>query len=171
MHAALHPEPARTFRARAEFVYMRGVTLIELLVVLVILSVLMAVIPPLFHSQLGAARAERTLAELTSGLRYARSQAIARNEPVGVHFDLAERTYELTGDSGTRRRLPEDLRVRVITGRSEITGRSSGAIRFYPDGTSSGGEIHLLGDRRDLVVKVAWLTGKVHIHGPAASGK
>ena len=36
-----------------------------------------------------------------------------------------------------------------------------GAIRFYPDGSSSGGRISLRHGARATVIDVNWLTGKI----------
>jgi general secretion pathway protein H len=37
------------------------------------------------------------------------------------------------------------------------------AIRFFPDGSSSGGTISLSGANRDYFIGVDWLTGRVEL--------
>jgi general secretion pathway protein H len=47
----------------------------------------------------------------------------------------------------------------LVAGRSELIGRSAGQIRFFPDGTSTGGRVTLTGSGSRYNVVVDWLTG------------
>ena len=42
-------------------------------------------------------------------------------------------------------------------------GPTGGAIRFFPDGSSTGGEIMLAGAAGTFFVRVDWLTGRIRI--------
>ena len=59
--------------------------------------------------------------------------------------------------------LPDDLEISLFTARSERLGPNSGAIRFFPDGSSTGGRLTLSTERLGMAVDVDWLTGKVRI--------
>jgi general secretion pathway protein H len=51
----------------------------------------------------------------------------------------------------------------LITAQSEQANESVGAIRFYPDGSSTGGRIDLSSDDVRYVIDVSWLTGTVMV--------
>ena len=46
-----------------------------------------------------------------------------------------------------------------------ISDDKVGAIRFYPDGSSTGGRITVASGERKYLVDVDWLTGRVSIAG------
>jgi general secretion pathway protein H len=45
----------------------------------------------------------------------------------------------------------------------ETSGNHLGSIRFFPDGSSTGGSISLASGRETHTVVVDWLTGRVRI--------
>ena len=61
-----------------------------------------------------------------------------------------------------RYRLPEEADVLVNTTEREVRGDLA-AIRFYPDGSSSGGSIELGAEGVVFQVTVDWLTGAVAV--------
>lgn len=96
-----------------------------------------------------------------SALRLARSEAIAHDRPVSVTLDLANHRYRV--GEGPGQVLPSNLNVELLTLASERRGAKMGAIRFNPDGSSTGGRV-IIGDRAyALAVDVDWLNGRVSI--------
>jgi prepilin-type N-terminal cleavage/methylation domain-containing protein len=78
---------------------------------------------------------------------------------VGVNLHGRERT-DL---ESVARTLLTDLRYvrsRATVDERDIAG-SRARIVFYPDGSSSGGEIHLSNNGRELEVATSWLNGYV----------
>ena len=59
--------------------------------------------------------------------------------------------------------LPARLDLKLYTAQSEIVDDRRGAIRFYPDGSSTGGRVTVASGERKLLVDVDWLTGRVTI--------
>jgi general secretion pathway protein H len=55
--------------------------------------------------------------------------------------------------------LPAVLKTQIYTG--EVLNEKTGAIRFYPDGGSTGGKVTLSADGRSWTVRVGWLTGDI----------
>jgi general secretion pathway protein H len=53
------------------------------------------------------------------------------------------------------------VELSLLTTRQEVTARSSGRIRFAPDGSASGGRIELSGGGRTIWVGIDWLSGRV----------
>lgn len=147
---------------------MRGYTLIELLVVLTIIAALLAVVPPLFSSASSTHEVRAAARQMTAALRQARSSAVASRTSVAFSLDLERRNYQLTGRRAVA--LPADLQLEMITAESELRGRGRGAIRFFADGSSSGGRITLANQRSAYRLDVAWLTGRVTVTEAADHG-
>ena len=138
-----------------------GFTLIELVVVLAIgvaiYAVLLAV--PLGGGRADLKAAARTLA---SGLREAQTTAMATRRDATLTLDLEAREYLVAGEKEPRK-LPDDVDLKLYTAQSEVLGERTGAIRFYPDGSSTGGRVTLASGKREYRVDVDWLTGRVSI--------
>jgi len=49
----------------------------------------------------------------------------------------------------------------LLTADSEQTGATSGRIRFFADGASTGGHVSIFAGQREWRVNVNWLTGQV----------
>jgi general secretion pathway protein H len=138
-----------------------GFSLIELIVTLAILGLVLVLITGYRAPWSTALGLRGTAAELASGLRLARSQAIAGNRPVVLDLDLAQHRYRV-GDSPPHE-LPPKLSIRLLTIAGENRGRTNGDIRFNPDGSSTGGRITLAEGGRSVAVGVDWLTGRVTV--------
>ena len=103
--------------------------------------------------------AARTLA---SGLRQAQTTAMATKRDALLTIDLDAREFQVTGIEAARN-LPKDLEISLYTAQQEVTSDKKGSIRFYPDGSSTGGRITLAVGERKYLVDVDWLTGRVSI--------
>jgi general secretion pathway protein H len=139
----------------------RGFTLLELLVVLAIIGLVVALVPGFVlrnHPQLDVEAAARAIAD---GLRQARSEAVLRNRPQAFALDVEERVFR-TGDR-TPVRIDAGIALSFRTARSELLDEGTGRIRFFPDGSSTGGLIRAArGDAR-ADVRSDWLTGLVTV--------
>lgn len=138
-----------------------GFTLIELLAVLFILALVAAfVVPSLGGGESVELRsAARTLA---AGLRHTRNQALNDNRSATLALDVAKREFQLPGEK-RRHKLPGRIDIVLFTARSEQQSPELGAIRFFPDGSSTGGRITLSTERLRYLVNVDWLTGRVSV--------
>ena len=139
-----------------------GFTLIELMVVLVIAGLLLTVLPPMFSAALPGVQLKGAAREVASALRFARDRAITRQRESTLTFDLESREYRVSGRERAYS-LPSGLDVELFTVRSEQTDEDTGAIRFFPDGSSTGGRVTLAGGERSYAVDVDWLTGRVRV--------
>jgi general secretion pathway protein H len=138
-----------------------GFTLIEVIVTLAILGFALVLIVGYklpWSSRLGL---EATAAELASGLRLARSEAIAGNRSVAFDLDVVGHRYRVGG--GTERRLPANLSIELLTIAGEQAAPGTGDIRFHPDGSSTGGRIALAVGQQRVAVGVDWLTGRISV--------
>lgn len=140
----------------------RGFTLIELLVVMAVLTLVLVFVPPIFSSGLSTAALKAAARDVAAGLRQARSEAITQNMEVAVIIDVENRRYTIDGDAGPHS-LPPELQITLHTAESEKLDETRGSIRFFPDGSSTGGGVTLANDARRFRVVVDWLTGRVSI--------
>ncbi|MDX1483410.1 MAG: GspH/FimT family pseudopilin [Alphaproteobacteria bacterium] len=139
-----------------------GFTLLELLVVLSIIALMLGLAVPRFAGVLPGARLDSGARELASGLREARSRAVALNREVRFTLDRgADRYFIGAGRAG--RALPQNLDIALLTGRREIVRPGTGSIRFFPDGSSTGGRIELSSGTDKRSIEVDWLTGRIRL--------
>jgi general secretion pathway protein H len=140
-----------------------GFTLIELLVVLAILAVAMAVMPRLIEGLPGV-RLRAAADEIAATLRNLHEEAILAGETTEMILDPKARTYRVSTAAGSHP-LPQ---VVDEIGFSPVAPGSSGpdaqAIRFYADGSASGGAIRLGHGDLAASISVDWLTGRVSTH-------
>lgn len=144
-----------------------GFTLLEMVLVLVLVAGSYALIARFAGGGVSGSELKSAARAVAAGLRDARGTAIARQEPTALVLDLEKRTFAVEGQSRARA-LPQKLELRLYTAQSEIVDDRRGAIRFYPDGSSTGGRLTLggAGDSK-LLVDVDWLTGRVTIRDGA----
>ena len=139
-----------------------GFTLIELLVVIVIMAMAYALASPMISSGASGAELKASARQLAAGLRKARSDAVARKHETGLTVDVGEHQFRVSGDQRVYR-LPKGVEVSVFTAQSELMGGTTGSIRFFPDGGSTGGRITVSSHERKYDVDINWLTGQVAI--------
>ena len=139
-----------------------GFTLLELMVVLAIIGLLAVIAGPRFAGALPGAELDSGARQLVSGLREARSRAVSRNRSVPFILGGGANRYSI-GARGRSAALPENLGITLWTGLTEVTGANQGAIRFFPDGSSTGGRLELTGEGGKRVIAVDWLTGRVRL--------
>ncbi len=139
-----------------------GFTLLELLVVLAIVALMMAIAVPRFAGALPGAELDSGARKLAAGLREARSLAVSINRAVPFTLSGGANRYAI-GRGGESKQLPENLAITLVTGSREITGANQGSIRFFPDGSSTGGRIELAGTGGNRSIEVDWLTGRIRL--------
>lgn len=139
-----------------------GFTLLELLVVLAIIAVITAVVLPNLKIPGFASGAAKAAREIASELATARQRAIFAGQPVGLFIDVDTGTIRVGNDPSHR---PTGIkRLSIVTTARSVRDASTGAIRFFPDGSSDGGEIVVTGDRGATArIRINWLTGRIEV--------
>lgn len=141
---------------------MRGFTLVELLVVLALMGLALTVASPLIGNALPGTQMRAAARDVATGLRYARSLAISTNDDVTFDVDVEGRRFAVPQGRRTGS-FPKDAEIVLTTARSELFDSGSGSIRFFPDGTSTGGGVEIVREGRRFLITVDWLTGRVAI--------
>lgn len=136
-----------------------GFTLIELVAVIILLGIALSVASLSFSKSLSSAKVEAASRDLVAALRYTRGQAIVKGKEATFDLDLASNSYHAPGRSVVQ--LPKTMRLNLYTAAQEQTSETSGSIRFFPDGASTGGHISVLMDRAEWRINVDWLTGGI----------
>ena len=141
----------------------RGFTLLEIIVVLAIGVAALAMIAGMVFRGPSTSDLKAAARTLASGLRQAQTTAMVTRRDALLTLDLEAREYYLPNDSQPHK-LPDNLELKLFTAQSEAVSEKKGAIRFYPDGSSTGGRITVQSGERKFLVDVDWLTGRVAIN-------
>ena len=139
----------------------RGFTLIEIVLVLSLMAIAVTAVSVSIARSLGGAEIRAAGRDMVAALRYTRGQAIVTRTEQAFEVDVANMTYTAPGRAAVE--LPDAFEVRMVTAAREQLGEGKGAIRFFPDGSSGGGVIRLLRDKREWQVEIAWLTGEIRL--------
>lgn len=132
----------------------RGFTLLEMLVVIVLMSIGIGVVGFGLHKGLQQAADRQLLEQMVQALRTTRSAAIISGQTRETSFDLNRRSFKAPGRRPQQ--WPAEVGVQLNT-----AADLNAAFAFYPDGSSSGGNLQVFqGDRR-WRIDVGWLTGSV----------
>ncbi len=81
-------------------------------------------------------------------------------QSVTLDLNVEEGSMSVTG----KRRdlhLPDDVTLALVTAQQEQLSSHEGAIRFYPDGSSTGGQIRMQQGEFVAYIQVDWITGRV----------
>jgi general secretion pathway protein H len=140
----------------------RGMTLLELLIVLVLLGIMAAVTIPILGSGVSTTELRSAARQVAAGLRTARTQAITQRSESVLVLDVAARAFSVPPDARVHSINP-GIGLKLYTAAHDIVNENVGAIRFYPDGGSTGGRVTLTAGERKYDVDVDWLTGRVAI--------
>lgn len=136
-----------------------GFTLLEVIVVMVMIAVLMGFFASGMTKSLKKAKIRAVSKNLVSAMRYTRGQAVVKHKEKTITFNVKDKTYK-----APRKKLmqiPEGVDINVYTADSEIADEDTGAIRFFSDGSSTGGWVKLTHKNKTWKINVNWLTGEI----------
>lgn len=147
-----------------------GFTLLEIIIVLLIVSLIAGAGAARLRASGGEREARTAALELANALRRTRSEAIRRNLDLALLIDVDARSYRVPGRPP--RRLGGDLEMRLEAAAQERRDAASAGIRFYADGSATGGSIAIrTSDGGQQTVDVDWLSGRVQVRGGAGGDK
>ena len=136
-----------------------GFTLVEIVAVIVLIAITISLVTMSFSRNFAGAKTQAASRDLVAALRYTRGQAIVKGKEASFDLDLENNSYQAPGKSVQQ--LPKNMRLNLYTAAQEQTSETSGRIRFFADGASTGGHISILMDRVEWRINVDWLTGAV----------
>jgi general secretion pathway protein H len=138
---------------------------VELLVVLALAALVMTVVPPLVSAALPGVELQGAARRTFSALRLARESAVRTGADAVLIVDVEGRRLEIPGYRSIS--LPQRIDLKLEAASGEMLDQQRGGIRFFPDGSSTGGRIILARgegrEQRGYQVGVTWLTGRVRM--------
>jgi general secretion pathway protein H len=140
----------------------KGFTLLELMVVLFIMVLGFSVVGVNLTSGNNATEHQRAARDIVSALRYARGMALTSHKESTVTFNLNENSYTLNNRDKVYA-IPETIKVSVVTAQSQMIGQNQGSIRFFGDGSSTGGRVSLKRGESVWQIDINWLTGQIEL--------
>jgi len=140
----------------------QGFTLIELSVVLVIVVLGFSVISINISSGNQTTQLYAISRDLVSALRYARGQALTTHHTLSLALNLSADTYQIESQN-KQYRMPGEIELTAVIAQDEFKQGQTAHIRFYPDGSSSGGRITLTWGTQIAIIDINWLSGKIEL--------
>ena len=133
-------------------------TLVEMMVAIAIVGLLMAVTVPGSIRMYESIQYRQVVRDVLTTLGSARHLAVDRGRAQDVAFDPDRRQVSLGDDI---QQLPDGFELTVTTA-SEVNRQNVGVIRFYPEGSSTGGDVDIASPTgRGVRISVDWLMGGV----------
>ncbi len=145
----------------------RGFTLIELMVALGIAALLAGLATPMAVKMYANMQYRDAVRNLTGAATAARYQAINTGRAHDLLVAPESHRYsvqpaESSLDDERASTVSDALTLKMDVARQLVTERGVGVIRFYPDGTSTGGSITITRANGDgQRIRVDWLLGRV----------
>lgn len=132
-----------------------------MLAVILLIGIAAAAVSISVTQGLASARVRAASSELAGAMRATRAQAIVRGQEQNFDVDTRANSYRNVKQQDVR--LPKGLKVSITSAKEDQPNDHTGRIRFFPDGSSTGGRITLQSGRRQWHVNVSWLTGEVRV--------
>jgi general secretion pathway protein H len=138
-----------------------GFTLLEMIIVIAVLGMALGLVVTRGPMRSPTMEMQAVVNQVAQGLRVARSRAIANNAPVRFTVDIPLHSFSIGSDRPVV--LPRTVTIAMTAVSSETAESRLAAIRFYPDGSATGGRIDLAAGQRLAHIGVDWLTGRVSV--------
>lgn len=138
----------------------RGFSLIELMLVLVIAALMMGVAASALTEGPVLRKSAR---EVATSMRQARSVAILQRKEMVWTMDISSRQFGLASNKWEQRSLHTSIAAKINTAKTEVVSATQGNIRFYPDGSSTGGSVELTARGQTFKVNVEWISGRISL--------
>jgi general secretion pathway protein H len=132
----------------------RGFTLLEMLAVILLISLAVGVLGLGARQAVQAANERRVVGQMVDALRTTRAGAIVSGRAARTEFDLQRLTFQAPGRAPHA--WPPSLQVTLHSAEQVAS-----AVEFYPDGSSTGGNLLLANGSRRWRIDIGWLTGSV----------
>jgi general secretion pathway protein H len=136
-----------------------GFTLVEMLVVVTILALIAGIALPFFaRTYSDSLRLQSTTDTFLAALRLTRAKAILGNTEAVFVIDVDRHTFE--SPAIPTRAFESDVLAALKVAEPERPTQSRGGFRFFPDGSSTGGDLSLRLHGLEAKICVYWLTGE-----------
>jgi general secretion pathway protein H len=132
-----------------------------MLLVVAILALATAVAMSILARPSDGVRVQATARDLINALRLTRAMAIARNTEVALAIDVDKRTF--ASPAIRTQAFGSEIAAELTFAGPEQRTQSTGGFRFFADGSSTGGAVHLRLRSSAAKICVNWLTGEAQL--------
>jgi len=140
-----------------------GFTLLELIAVLTIIALVAATVSFTSSRSFGTAHFRAVLTSTSAIMQQARSRAIGNQSSQIVVIDLDNRRVGIPA-TGQVFDIPKEIDLLATVAESEHYPDGTVGIRFFGDGSSTGGTLAYTWRNQKYQIQVNWLTGHVSIN-------
>jgi general secretion pathway protein H len=134
-----------------------------LIVAMFLAGLLIGLVPPLLNRGVSATALRADARTLAAAMRSTRAQAVTRHVETVLSVDTEKKVYQ-GGNKARPHAFARGIRVKTVGAKSEQLSDRLQRFRFYPDGSSTGGQVTLSGAKQKVVVDLNWLTGRVAVY-------
>jgi len=142
----------------------QGFSLLELMIVLVLAGLFSGIVAT---SMSKGPVLRKAAYDIANNLRHARNLALIQQRETVWKIDINNKKYGVTkANQSTFSRaksLETDFTLRIDSAASENSNKTLAGIRFFPDGSSTGGKIELIYKKQGYSINVEWLSGRISI--------
>ena len=145
----------------------KGFTLLELVIALSIAAMVFVLSGPSLQRFYDAMEYRDAVRQIVSAARNAKRDAYISGEAIDLLIDADRNLFGLSRDSRTLKRealspLADSLNLKVVYAEEISPDGQLGAIRFYPTGGASGGEVFIERESgAGTHLTIDWLLGEV----------
>lgn len=137
-----------------------GFTLIELLVAFTIIGIALAIVPVAYSKLSQTIQYKSVNRAFINAVADARLHAMTTGNSSVVRINLANKTFGVGHD--LTHHWPASYRVSAEVANQEIQSERIASIRFYPDGSSTGGSVTVYrAPGNGVRFRIDWLTGRL----------
>ncbi len=138
---------------------------------LTIAGLLVTLVPPAISAAVPGVRLKVATRDFAMTLRQARSLAITRGEETDVIIAIEPPQYVVAGGNPSKLSGNIELEMRAgafvaatqLSTFADASTRDKFTLRFYPDGSASGGEIKISQGRSAYLVNIDWFIGSISV--------
>lgn len=143
----------------------QGFSLLELMIVLVLAGLLSSIA---VTSMSKGPVLRKAAYDLRNSLRHTRNIALIQQREMVWKINLTSKNYGIDTSSNShmtarQQQLAPDFNVQVDSASSENSHKTLAGIRFFPNGSSTGGSIKLMHKKQGYNINVEWLSGRISI--------
>jgi len=136
-----------------------GFTILEMVISLALLGLLIGLSSQLLRGPGGRIEIESAMRGLCRSLRASHALSMAKNNNVLFQIDHIKHSY--FSDGVQEKFLSKDITLKAMTSRYGPQNQTLNTITFFPDSSSSGGDIILALGNYEAKISVNWLTSEV----------
>jgi len=130
------------------------------MVAFTIAALLMGVSTPMVMRMYDSMKYRGVVRDMMSAVEATRYAAITQGKAVDMVITPEERSFRV--GTGEDRQYPESISINLETAREVSHGAGTGVIRYYPDGSSTGGSIEIAHESgKGIRLRVDWLLGRL----------